>query len=121
MYRVLLFFIFQAKYLAWTSPAHNFDFLSINLAFNICINIYMQSMSSEDIWPKIDQKLKKLCFYSLVTSLGKTCTNFFSYSLDPLRPYFLYLTKKLCACITLSQNLSSKTHFCKKAVFFLSR
>ena len=55
LYCFLLSFIFWAKYLAWASPAHNFDFLSINskwLAFNICFNIYVHLVPSEDIWPE---------------------------------------------------------------------
>ena len=69
--------------------------------------------------PKAIQKLKKLCFCDLVTILGNTCTNFFSQSLGPLQPYFLFLRKTLRSCVALSPNLSLKTHLCEKAVFFL--
>ena len=55
LYHFSLFFIFQAIYLAWASLAQNFDLLSINskwLAFSLCIDIYVQIMPSEEIWPQ---------------------------------------------------------------------
>ena len=122
LYPFSLFFIFQATYLAWASPAHRFDFLSVNskqLSFTTCINTYVQYLPSEILSPNVDKTFQKFCFWDLVASFGKTCTNFVSQFLYPLSPNFLYLIKKLNACIALSPNLHSKTHFCEKAVFFL--
>lgn len=70
--------------------------------------------------PKVDQKLKKLCFHGLVISLGKTCTNLLAWSLDPPRPYFLHLIKTLSVRIALSPNLPLKTYFSEKLYFFSS-
>ena len=70
--------------------------------------------------PKVDQKLKKLCFHGLVISLGKTCTNLLACSLDPPRPYFLHLIKTLSVRIALSPNLPLKTYFSEKLYIFSS-
>ena len=65
LYHFLLSSIFKAKYLAWASLAHNFDFLSLNskwLLWRTCINIYVQLMPSEDILPQSSPKFEKTVF-----------------------------------------------------------
>ena len=74
LYRFLLSFLFQAKYLVWASLAHNFDFLSLSskwLSRRICINIYVELMPSEDIQPQSSPKIEKMVFSRLGNYFGQ--------------------------------------------------
>ena len=112
--------IFQAKYLAWASPAHNLDLLSINskwLTFSICINILCATYAHRrDLAPKLTKNLKDCVFLAWLLIWAIPANTFFHSLWIPLGHIFC-LTKTLCACIALSPNLSLKTFLWKSCIF----
>ena len=122
LYRFLLSFLFQAKYLVWASLAHNFDFLSLSskwLSRRICINIYVELMPSEDIQPQSSPKIEKMVFSRLGNYFGQYMHKLFFIVSGSPSAIFSISQKTLCSCVVLSPNLSLKSHLCEKAVFFL--
>ena len=110
------FFLFQAKYLSWASPAQNFD--SMWLASRICISIYVQLMTS-DVCPQSWPKIEKIVFSWPGNKFGQDLHKPFSMVSGSPKAIFPTSDKNLKCTHCSKPKFALKNIFFWKTVFFL--